>query len=67
MSNQTCCVGGGFCLIHMRYFFTGSYYLSLVVDTTQLCGYGAPRVWNWRAFIIWLIPGSNPSRAWERG
>ena len=50
-----------------RYFFTGSYYLLLLINTTPHCGYGATHVWNWHAFIIRLIPGSNPSRAWERG
>ena len=30
----------------------------LLVNTTPLCSYGAMRFWNWRAFIIWPIPGS---------
>ena len=62
MSNQTCHIGGccGFCLIHTQYFFTGSYYSSLLVKTPPLCCYGATRVWNMCAFIIWLIPGCPP-------
>ena len=48
----------GFCLIHTHYFFTRSYYSSLLVNTMPLCGYGATHIWNLRAFIIWLIPGS---------
>ena len=45
-------------MIHMRYFFTGSYNLSLLVNTIPLCGYGVMWVWNWHTFIIRLIPGS---------
>ena len=59
MSNKTCHVGGGFCLIHMCYFFTGCY--NLHYYAALRCSYGAPRVWNWRTFIIRLIPGSPPS------
>ena len=57
-----------FCLIHTRYCFTWSYYSSLLVNTTPICSYGAMRFWNWRAFIIWPIPGSPfpppPSACW---
>ena len=61
MSNQTCRLGGGF----LFYFISVTSLpevttQSLLVNTTPLCGYGAPRVWNWLAFIIWLIPGSLP-------
>ena len=61
MFNQICRIGGGL------WFLFDSHALLLyrklfLVDTTPLCGYGATHVWNWRAFVIRLIPGSNPSR-----
>ena len=31
---------------------------SLPVNTMPLCGYGATCIWNWRQFIIQLIPDS---------
>ena len=66
MSNQICRVGGGLCFLFDSHTLL-LYQSSLFVNVTLLCGYGAMRVWNWRSFIIRLIPGSNPSRAWERG
>ena len=50
-------------LLITLYFFTGSYHSSLLVNTTQFCGYGTTLIWNWRAFIIRLIPGSPPPPA----
>ena len=61
MSNKTCRIGGVFFLFDSH--ATLLYRKLILVNTTPLCGYGAPCVWNWRAFINWLIPGSPPSSA----
>ena len=67
MSSQICHVGGGLWFLFDSHalLLTGSYYSSLLVKTTLLCGYGATHVWNWVRILVRLIPGSNPSRAWE--
>ena len=52
----------GICLIHTRYTSLPDVitrpYESLRVNIVPLCGYGATCVWNLRAFIIPLTPGS---------
>ena len=55
-----------FCLIHTRYFFTTRHSSSVLRHFVVT---GATSVWNWRAFIIRLIPGSPLAdwRTWERG
>ena len=72
MFNQICRAGGGLQFLFDSYALL-LYRTLLFVNTTLLCDYGATRIWNLRAFIIWLIPGSPPSlpladwRAWELG
>ena len=53
-SNQIFGVGGSLWFLYYSYvlFFSRNYYSSFLVNSTQFCGYGTMRVWNWCAFII---------------
>ena len=70
MSSQFCRVGGGLWFLFDSYALLLYRKLLLVITRQYLrrfCGYGAMRVWNWRAFVIRLIPGSPPPSACRLG